>query len=292
MTAGIGIALAFVAMLCWGVGDFSIQRSARKLGDWETLFVITGFGTLILLPFVYDRIPSLLADPGNGLYILIASGLILTAASVLDFEGLKKGKLAVIEPLWSIEIPAASFLAFFVLGDRITGLDIVLIVLLIFGLCLVSFKEKRFSHKFFLEKGVIVAICGAFLMGGADFFLGWGSRVTDPIMANFVLNVVMALISGAFLFASGRIFRTVGDLRANKALLLIMSICDNVAWIAYAFAMTIVPIAVATGLSESSVIVAVLLGLFANKEKLHPHQKVGLVLAILAAIALASVTSA
>ena len=36
MTAGIGIALAFVAMLCWGFGDFMIQKSTRKVGDWET----------------------------------------------------------------------------------------------------------------------------------------------------------------------------------------------------------------------------------------------------------------
>jgi hypothetical protein len=36
---GIGVGFAFIAMLCWGVGDFLIQKSARKLGDWETLFV-------------------------------------------------------------------------------------------------------------------------------------------------------------------------------------------------------------------------------------------------------------
>ncbi len=49
MTIEVGIGLAFVAMLCWGFGDFLIQRSARKLGDWETLFVITFFGVIVLL---------------------------------------------------------------------------------------------------------------------------------------------------------------------------------------------------------------------------------------------------
>ena len=38
----LGIGLAFVAMLCWGFGDFLIQRATRKIGDFEILAVILG----------------------------------------------------------------------------------------------------------------------------------------------------------------------------------------------------------------------------------------------------------
>ena len=37
MSISVGIGLAFVAMLCWGFGDFLIQRSTRKVGDIEAL---------------------------------------------------------------------------------------------------------------------------------------------------------------------------------------------------------------------------------------------------------------
>lgn len=70
-----------------------------------------------------------------------------------------------------------------------------------------------------------------------------------------------------------------------------MSISDNIAWIGYAFAMTLIPIAIATGLSESSCIVAVLLGIFINKERLQTHQKVGLVIALTSAMVLAFITA-
>src|SRR4051812_39264951 len=130
MTAGIGIALAFIAMLAWGLGDFSIQRSARKIGDWETLFVITLFGTLVLLPFVWKSLPGLVSGVSPAESILILAGVVLTVAAMLHFEGFKRGKLSVLEPLISFEIPSASILAFFVLGDHVTWIQIVAIVIL------------------------------------------------------------------------------------------------------------------------------------------------------------------
>jgi len=171
-------------------------------------------------------------------------------------------------------------------------MQIFVIVVLIINLFLVSFRGRFLSKNFLLEKGVIIFLFGAILMGAADFLLGWGSRVTDPLLANFVLNVIMASVSFIFIVFRGGISKLVSDVCKNPAQILVMSIVDNVAWIAYAFAMVLVPIAIATGLSESSIIIAVLLGLFINKEKLQRHQKVGLIGAIVSAIVLAFITTA
>ena len=76
------------------------------------------------------------------------------------------------------------------------------------------------------------------------------------------------------------------DLRHEPMNLLRMSFLDNFAWIAYAFAMSMAPIGIVTSLTESSIVVAVLLGLFWNKEKLQHHQKIGLVGAVVCAICL------
>lgn len=73
-----------------------------------------------------------------------------------------------------------------------------------------------------------------------------------------------------------------------RKLVLPMTIVDNLAWIAFAFAMILAPIAIAVAISESYIIVAVLLGMFVNKEFLRTHQKIGLVLALVAAITLAA----
>jgi len=291
MFAGTGIAIVCIAMLSWGIGDFLIQKSTRKVGDWETLLATAGFGTVILIPFVWRTVPLLFADP-KGLFILVGSALVLTVAAILTFEALKEGKLAIVEPIWPLEIPAASILAFALLGDKITTFQLVLIVLLIIGLMLVSFRGKVLAWKHFAEKGVYIAVAGSVLMGFADFLLGWGSRVTDPVTANFVLNIIMTVVCLVFLVARGRTGQAVRDIYHSRGLLLMMAVSDNVAWLAYAYAMTVIPIAVATGLSESSVIIAVLLGLSMNHEKLEKHQKVGLVVALASAVALAFITSA
>ena len=100
----------------------------------------------------------------------------------------------------------------------------------------------------------------------------------------------MAIICGIALISRGQLGRLFKDLARYPASVLVMAVSENIAWVAYAVAMSLIAIAVATGLSESSIIVAVLLGLFINKERLQRHQKIGLVAAIAAAILLAFVT--
>lgn len=110
-------------------------------------------------------------------------------------------------------------------------------------------------------------------------------------MVNFFLNVFITLATAIYLFSTGRFMKTIRDAVSYRDVLLPMSIFDNAAWIAFAFAMSIVPIAVAVALSESYIVVAVILGLLVNRERLQFHQKTGLILAIIAAIVLAAITS-
>lgn len=275
-------------MLCWGFGDFMMQKSTRKLGDWETIFFVTLFGVVLLAPFVWKNIPRLAAAD---IALSASAALVLLVAAVLQLEGFKRGKLSVLEPLMSFEIFAASALSFLFLRDHISPLQIGLIAIVIVGLFMVSFRGKLMARSFFVEKGVYIFVVGSLLMGAADFLLGWGARETDPLMANFIMNVVMLLASGLFIAINPASRASVRALKANRGLLLALSLADNVAWIAYAVAMTIVPIAVATGLSESSIIIAVLLGLFINKERLQRHQKIGLAIAVASVISLAAATA-
>ncbi|MDE2188288.1 MAG: DMT family transporter [Patescibacteria group bacterium] len=290
MLANVAIGISVIAMLSWGLGDFLIQKSSRRLGDWETLFVITFFGTIILLPFSYRELPAILGNTRD-LSILLGSAVLLTAAAIFEIESFRRGKMSVVEPMLPFEIPTAAVLAAVILGDQMSALQIALIVFLIIGLFLVSFRGRIFSLRYFAEKGIFLGLIGAAIMGVADFFLGWGSCATDPIVANLVLNIVMAAVSFLVLVATGRIKRVIPDVSKNRGLALAMSIADNIGWVGYAFAMAVIPIGVATGLSETSCIIAVCLGLFMNKEKLQSHQKTGLFVALLSAIVLAFVTA-
>ena len=284
-----GILAAIIAMLCWGFGDFLIQRSTRKIGDWETLFLITLFGSVVLLPFVWHDLPIFLQNTGPTFWILVAAGLLLFVAALLEFEALKEGKISVIEPTWSLEIPVAAILATLILGESLNPLQILLIATLIVGLFFVSYKGEV-TKKFFLEKGVLISVFAAIMMGTTNFFVGWGARETSPLVINFVISFVSLVGSFIFLVIKKKTFKTISHLVKYPKMLLSMMVLDNAAWIAFAFAMTLAPIGITVALSESYIIIAVILGIFINKESLSKRQHVGLLVALTSAIILATIT--
>ncbi len=286
-----GIVLSIVAMLSWGFGDFPIQKSTRKIGDWETLFIITLFGAVVLLPFSIKGLGLFFSNIGDGGYVFLFASILLLFAAIIDFEALRRGKLAIVEPIWSFEIPTAAVLAYLILGEGISVKEIILIAILMVFLALVAFRENRFSKKLLFERGIFLAILGAVFMGSANFFIGWGARVVDPILINFVTDAFLCVVSLLVLIVRGKMSQTIRDTKNNIGILLPMSIADKVAWLAFAFAMVSAPIAIATALSESYIIVAVILGVAVNREKLHFHQKLGLAGAVLSAIVLSVLSS-
>ena len=278
-------------MFFWGFGDFFIQRSTRKVGDWETLFIITLIGCIILLPFVWSNLGGLFSGNTSSLSVLLAAGAFLFIAGMLEFEALRLGKMSVIEPTWSIEILVAALLAFLILGEVLSFGQVCVIVSLIIGLFLLSYRGVAFSKKFLLERGVPIAILSALIMGIAAFFIGWGARETDALMVNFAVSLFSLIGSAVYLIYHKRLLHTLRDIFKYPKTLLTMSILDNAAWIAFAFAMTLSPIGIATAISEGYVIIAVILGLVVNKEKLERHQNMGLWVAVVSAIVLAVKTA-
>ncbi|MBI2632714.1 DMT family transporter [Candidatus Pacearchaeota archaeon] len=288
MGVELGIIFAFVAMFAWGVGDFFIQRSTRKFGDWETLFFISLFGVIFLFPFVYKDIPTLFLSFDEKYLILLAPSFTILIAALFEFESLKRGKISVVEPLWSLEVPVSALAAFFILKEIPSTLQIILIITLLVGLVLVSLRSYHLEKKIWLEKAVIIGAFSAIIMGLANFLVGVGARETNALIINWFLSTFLALACFIYLISKKNLRKTFKDVIKNKKLLFSMCTLDNIAWVAFAFSMTLAPIALAVALSESYIIIAVLLGLFVNKEYLRKHQKIGLIIAIISAILLAS----
>src|SRR3989344_947282 len=218
--ANLGVGLAFVAMLAWGMGDFFIQKSVKKVGDVGALFCMTLFGTVVLSPFVYKNLPALFTGSYQTLVILGILCVVLFIAALLDFESLRVGKLSVVEPIWSFEVPVSALLAFVILREAINFEQVVLIILLLLGLMLVSLKSKIEFCKLIFEKGTIIAFIAAILMGVANFLMGWGSRLSDPLMANFITDIFIASLLAIILIGRGRFRTTIKELVVNRKILL------------------------------------------------------------------------
>ncbi len=283
----MGILFALGALVSWGIGDFLIQRSARKFGDGIALFFITAIGAIVLLPFVWSDI-SLIFEVSRTGIILWGAGLVLLVAALLDFEALRIGKISVVEPIYSLEIAITAILGYWFLRENLTLLQILLIAVLMSGIFLVSMQRLAASKMLRLERGVLLAIAATVMMGAVNFMFGFGARETTPLLINWFTSAFIAVIMACYLTLRGEWGHLRRQWRTSRPLILAVGFIDNMAWIFYAYSTLTIPIAIATAISESYIVLAVLLGLWLNHERLRRHQSLGLVIAVAAAIALAS----
>lgn len=284
----MGIALAFLALLSWGFGDFLIQRSTRAFGDWVALFYIEVFGTIVLLPFVWNDLKTL--STSEGLIILITASIVILFAALYNFEALRIGKISVIEPIYALEVPVTVLLATIIIREHLSISQLVLIATLILGIFLVSTKSFEHIKKIHLERGVWFAIIGTIAMGMANFLFGVGSRVTSPLLINWFTGAFIALVTIVYLASQKQLGHIVNGWRQQPGLVLGVSFFDNLAWVAYSTSMLFIPISIATGISESYIGLAAVLGLIYNHEKLVRHQWVGLALSVVSVLILANIT--
>jgi drug/metabolite transporter (DMT)-like permease len=283
----MGILLALIALFSWGLGDFLIEKSTRRFGDWVALFYIAAFGSIVLFPFVYkDIIPSLSV---HGILLLIASVVILFAG-LLDFEALRIGKISVIEPMYALEIPVAAILAAYVIHEKLSASQIIFMIALMIGIFLISTRSFHAFKSIHTEKGIWQALIATIGMGAVNFLFGVGSRETSPLMVNWFTSFFIAIVTLVYLIFTSRANEIVADIKKRKLLVLGVSLFDNLAWVAFSYSMLFIPIAIATGISEGYIAFAGALGLVINKEKLKSHQWAGFFLVVISVVLLAFVT--
>lgn len=285
MAFEISILAAFGAMLFWGVGDFFIQRSTRKIGDAESLAFIGIIGALGLLPFVLPELPALFTIPNIALLSFI--GLVGFVVAMINLEALKEGKLSVIDVLLEIELPITAVLGFAFFSESFSLAQLAIIALVFAGIVLISvdsFSFRRRSKR--LEKGVLLAVITAGGMALLNFLTAYGSKEISPLMVIWLPWVVIAIISLFF------IWRREGFKRFSKngfrfeRLVLVMGVIDTLGWLLYAIALQFNALTITTAISESYPAIALFMGIWLNREKILPHQYAGAALALVASVSL------
>ena len=235
MIIEVSLIFAFLAMICWGFGDFLIQRSSRKIGNVESLLFIGIIGLIGLFPLVIKDIPALFQ--WQNLLLIGFLGILTFVAGLLDFEALKEGKLSVIEVVLEIELPTTILLGLIFFGEKLTAAQWLTISLIFVGILMMAFKKANFkSMRAFLEKGVLIAFIGSLGMGGINFLTAASSRQISPIMAIWGPALVFSIFCLLVIWKREGFSRSFVNLKKFKWLVLGMGIFDTAAWTTYAFA--------------------------------------------------------
>lgn len=288
----LGIVFALIALVAWAFDDFFIGRSTKKLGDAGALFCLSVFGAIVLFPFAYQTLgDARLWSPSQGfLWILCGIVVVTLIAALADFEALRIGKLSTIDPLYALEVPLTLLLSYLVIRETLGATQLYLVACIVCGMILVAVKSFKGLKNVRWERGVRMALVSILFMSGVNFLSGYGGRITTPVFANWFSYMGLAVCTGTYLLVTGKMRPVLQAIRANPKLVLALSIADVIAWSSFIKSASLIPIGLATAISEAYIAFAVLLGIYANKEKVHKHQVIGICIVVAAVLTL-SITS-
>lgn len=296
MGHSVGLLAAFIALLGWGFGDFIIQKSTRIIGAVPTLFFICLIGSVSLLPFVWQDIPEL-STSIHATSLFVWTAVITITYSSLLFEAFRQGKLSVIEPVASFELPLTIIIGLAIIGEAVSSMQLWLIAVVFIGLLItVLHRDQKhwwniFHHRSLLERGVIVAILGTVAAAITNVMTGLLSQRTTPLLAIWGVDVLLTMACFLWMIVRGQVKSSFRLSPAQWRLVIFQGIFDNGAWLAYAYAVTTIPISITIAITESYIALAALLGISLNKEKLERHQYYGIAISLVAVIVLAVISA-
>jgi len=282
-----GIFFALIALFAWGFSDFLIQKSSRAIGTWKVLFSVGIVGSIILFPFIRGEISSL---ESKDFLLLAVLGLVIFFAALLNFEALKKGKIAIIEPLIGMELPITVALSIAFGKDKLSLIELCLVAVVFVGLLMVVTMHHKHLHQSrkTIEKGVLLAVAAAIGLALTNFLVGISSRQISPLMVIWFAQTQIAVMCIIFLVYTKQFRPVLTGLISHLKLTLGESLLYNLGWVAFALATTSVAISIVTAISESYIVLGVILGIFVNHEKIRRYQIVGIVLATIGILALSA----
>jgi drug/metabolite transporter (DMT)-like permease len=284
MEAALSLVFAFSAMVFWGIGDSLIQKTTRKIGDMETLAYIGALCTLMLLPVALPEI-HLLSDSRNFLLVL-ALGIVTFIAAMFNFESLKQGKLSVVDVVLEFELPVTIALGFFFFGERLSLVQLGIILLIFVGIVLIAARSfSHFAKK--IERGVFLALIGSTFMGVVNFLTATTAKTVSPIMAVWADGLIFTSICFVVILKREGFSKFISNGIKFKWLILAMGVFDTLAWMSYSFSVLKQKISLITAITESYPAVAMIIGVYFNNEKIRWHQYLGAVLALSASFLLA-----
>ncbi len=310
MEISLGLWAAFAAMLCWGFGDFFIQRTTRRIGSVESLFFIGLFGSIVLFPFVAPDLPAILN--WNDLLLLGFLGVMTFIVAIFNFEGLRLGKLSIIDVLLEIELPITVILGLVVLGESVSFVQLALMGLILGGCILIALeslppptasaiRHPQKEHPLWkdsdalfhvghwsvtLEKGVAFGLLAAFGMGILNFTTGIASKGISPLMAIWAPWIIFTVISFIVIVQRKGLGLLLENAVRYPKLIIAESVLDTAAWVFFAIALFGNPISITTAITESYPAIALLLGFWINQEQIALHQWAGIALAIFSSVTL------
>src|SRR3974377_2066956 len=137
------VLFAFSGPVLWAISvhlDKYLVERYFKQSDVAVLLLFTAFIGLLLLPFIWFFEPSI-TSPGTGsIALIILSGIFYMSAMLLYLQALQSEEASVVAPFFQAGPLFGYVLAYFVLGETLSGRQMAGGALIIGGTLIVSLR--------------------------------------------------------------------------------------------------------------------------------------------------------
>ena len=216
----------------------------------------------------FDQLPFAIALAVTGV-----SGVLLL------YRGLALGPIAVVSPIGAAYVAVAVVLVVLVLGERVSGDQVIAIGVTFLGIVLTATDGRSFASA--LRRplpGVWFALVAMTLLGGWSALMALATRTQDGLALVLLQRIVSAAILLAIL-----VIRREGPFVSDRStwwLVLVTGTLDTLANVLFVLGVQSGPASVVATATGAYPIVTALLAIVLLRERLAPNQYVGVVVLI------------
>ncbi|UCH61155.1 MAG: DMT family transporter [Anaerolineales bacterium] len=272
--AGLG------GMFGWGLYDFLGGLFSKRIGNFKTLFwsQLAGLVFTVLLPFVFGA--SLNVPPWIAILIIVAA-IFYAAAYLLFFRGFELGNVSIVSATMNLYAVFTMVFAYILLGQRLSTLQFVGVMMIISGVALVSLKWSEIrEQRLKLFAGIKETMLAALLFG---IFWPISEIISENIgweAATLFVKVGVVVCLWLFSVLVRRELGVANTAPRTRVMIFGAGILEAAAVACVNWGLTVGDVILVTPISSALSVVTITMAVIFLKEKITTLQGAGMVMVI------------
>jgi len=213
---------AFSGPVLWAVSThfdkFLVERYFKH-SDVAVLLLFTALVGLLTLPLIAYFEPTIFAPSGVSIALIVLSGVLYMGATLFYLHALQSEEASVVAPFFQTVPLFGYVLAYFVLGERLSKVQVTGGILIVVGTLIVSVRFGQPAQRFKLRLILLMLCCGLAAAVSGLIFKVFAIRIAFWT-TTFWMFVGEAIFGAALLCVSSYRRQLVDLFRAHAAALI------------------------------------------------------------------------
>jgi len=241
--------------------------------SWIMVFIIGSFDTITTIST-------------KTLVFLILSGIATGASWLCYFKALQLGDVNKVTPIDKSSTVLTMILAFIILGEEITMLKVLAMVLIGIGIYMMIEKKKIVNKKIVENKYMIYA-CGSALFASLTSILGKiGIQGVESNLGTAIRTIVVLLMAWIVVFVTKKHSDIMKISNKNLKFICLSGITTGISWLCYYKALQDGKASIVVPIDKLSIVLTVGFSYFILKEKLTKKSSIGLIVIVVGTLML------